>query len=93
MEASGMAGFFDDWSGGRAIRAATAAAVLASVVSSALGIAAERFAERELALRAAVEASAPALRTSGSAIDYDPTGAVGGHCRREIVVLGPCDQR
>ena len=85
-----MSSFFDDWDGGRMIRAATAAAVLASATSSALGIAAVRFAERELALRAAPETPAPALRTSHPAIDYGATGSIGGECRREIVVLVPC---
>ena len=85
-----MNGFFDDWDGGRMIRAATAAAVLASAASSALGIAAVRFAERELALRAPPETPAPELRTSHPAIDYGATGSTGDACRREIVVPGPC---
>jgi len=85
-----MSGFFDDFDGGRTLRAATAAAMIASAASTALGLAAERFAERELALRAFL--SAPVGGKQKPAIDYAATGAIGGECRREIVVLGPCSE-
>jgi len=84
-----MSGFFDDFDGGRTIRAATAAAMIASAASTALGLAAERFAERELAVRAYL--SAPVGKQK-PAIDYAATGAIAGECRREIVVVGPCGE-
>lgn len=75
-----MAGLFD-WSEGQTFRTATLFAAAACALATATGAAAERFAERQLAL-AEIPLATSANRAPANAIDYGTTGSVAPSARR-----------